>query len=89
VSLTARTGEVVVRRVKREEYRRVPLNRAAREAVGVWLGERSPVEEPEGRHPLFVNGAGGRLSARSIAKLVARLDAGIDGLSPHVLRRPA
>ncbi len=88
VSLTARTGEVVVRQAKRDEYRRVPLNRAAREAVGAWLRERPDVEDPEGRHPLFVNWAGGRLSARSIAKLVAQVgvDARIEGLSPHVLR---
>jgi integrase/recombinase XerC len=87
-SLTARTREVVVRRAKREEYRRVPLNCAAREAVGAWLGERPEVEEADGRQPLFVNRAGGRLSARSIGKLVAQLgvDAGIDGLSPHLLR---
>ncbi len=88
VSLTARTGEVVVREAKRDEYRRVPLNRAAREAVGAWLRERPDVEDPEGRHPLFVNRAGGRLSARSIAKLIAQLgvDARIEGLSPHALR---
>ncbi len=88
VSLTARTGEVVVRHAKRDEYRRVPLNRAAREAVGAWLRERPDVEDPEGRHPLFVNRAGGRLSARSIAKLIAQfgVDARIEGLSPHMLR---
>ncbi len=39
VSLTARTGEVVVRRAKRDEHRRVPLNRAAREAIGTWMRE--------------------------------------------------
>ncbi len=88
VSLTARTGEVVVRRGKRDEYRRVPLNRAAREAIGIWMRERPEVEEPDGRHPLFVNRAGGRLSTRSIAKLISQLgaDARIEGLSPHALR---
>lgn len=88
VSLTARTGEVVVRRAKRDEYRRVPLNRAAREAIGTWMRERPEVEEPDGRDPLFVNRAGGRLSARSIGKLISQLgaDARIEGLSPHVLR---
>ena len=88
VSLTARTGEVVVRQAKRDEYRRVPLNRAAREAVGAWLRERPEVEDAEGCHPLFVHRAGGRLSARSIAKLIAQVgvDARIEGLSPHVLR---
>jgi len=87
VSLTARTGEVVVR-AKRDEHRRVPLNRAAREAIGTWMRERPEVEEPDGRHPLFVNRAGGRLSARSIGKLISQLgaDARIEGLSPHVLR---
>jgi integrase/recombinase XerC len=88
VSLTARTGEVVVRQAKRDEYRRVPLNRAAREAVDAWLRERPEVEDADRRHPLFVNRAGGRLSARSIAKLIAQVgvDARIEGLSPHVLR---
>ena len=33
VSLTARTGEVIIRQAKRDEYRRLPLNRAAREAT--------------------------------------------------------
>ncbi len=37
---------------------------------------------------MFVNRAGGRLSARSIAKVIAKVgvDARIEGLSPHVLR---
>ncbi len=90
VSLTARTGEVVVREAKRDEYRRVPLNRAAREAVGAWLRERPDVQDTEGRHPLFVNRAGGRLSARSIAKLIAQfgVDARIERLSPHIYADP-
>lgn len=40
VSFTARTGEVIVRVGKRDEQRRVPLNRQARIALSRWLDER-------------------------------------------------
>ena len=45
------------------------------------LRERPELEDAEGCHPLFVNRAGGRQSARSIAKLVEQVgvDAGSRG----------
>ena len=83
----------------------VPLNRSAAEAIKVYLKDRDrlvghrvsrpslrPVRARAGReqaHPLFVNWRGGRLSARSVDRLVRRYAAACNtrlGISPHALR---
>ena len=87
VALTARRGKVIVRQGKGDAYREVPLHAAARGAVEDWAKQRRGWAGAEGP-ALLLNRRGGRLSARSVAEVVATLgeQAGIDALSTHVLR---
>jgi integrase/recombinase XerC len=80
----------------------LPFHREARGALRVYLGDReslvrrAPVsgEVPHGGRranadPLFVNYKGGRLSARSVHRLVRRYVSATSarlGISPHALR---
>ena len=89
---------------KGRKERIVPFNRSAAEALRAWLADREqfvprgrprPVHgvrphSPGGsRAPLFLNYRGGRLSTRSVDKLVRRYVAACStryGISPHALR---
>jgi integrase/recombinase XerC len=77
---------------KRRKERIVPFGRAAAEALRRWIEEGRPllVGTPPARgDPLFLNRRGGRLSARSVARRIARwvLAAGLPRhVHPHVLR---
>jgi len=79
----------------------VPFNRSAAAALRAYLGDRealvASVPEREASHrrrglpaaPLFVNYRGGRLSTRSVDRLVRRYVAATSrryGISPHALR---
>ncbi len=80
----------------------VPFTRAAAAALRAWLPDRgslarqgdaaAPASGRRGRaaaEPLFVNYRGGRLSARSVDRLVRRYAAATSpryGISPHALR---
>ncbi len=79
----------------------VPFNRGAAAALRAYLGDRealvagAPDQEASHRRrgrpaePLFVNYRGGRLSTRSVDRLVRRYVAGTSrryGISPHALR---
>ena len=78
----------------------VPFNRATAAALRAWLADRETLvrrggaapPRPRGRaaaEPLFLNYQGGRLSARSVDRLVRRYVAATstrDGISPHALR---
>ena len=80
----------------------VPFTRAAAAALRAWLPDRGSLVRPgdvgvaaSGRRgraaaePLFVNYRGGRLSARSVDRLVRRYAAATStryGISPHALR---
>ena len=79
----------------------VPFNRSAAAALRAYLGDRealvASVPEREASHrrrglpaaPLFVNYRGGRLSPRSVDRLVRRYVAATSrryGISPHALR---
>ncbi len=79
----------------------VPFNRATAAALRAWLADRETLARqgrrapPPGRRgraaaePLFVNYRGGRLSARSVDRLVRRYAAATStryGISPHALR---
>ena len=76
--------------------RLVPTGRAAAEAVRLWLGERNAIltrAAARGRSPdtaaLFLNQQGGRISPRSVERMVERyaLRAGIlSRVTPHSLR---
>ncbi len=76
-------GLVIVRRGKGGKERRVPIGPPAVAAV-VALLETLPPESPH----LFHNARGGRLSPRSMRRIVADAGklVGISGLHPHALR---
>ncbi len=68
----------------------VPFNHASAAALRVWLVDRETlrlVSRRDRREPLFLNFRGGRLTTRSIDRLVRRY-AGVarDNISPHALR---
>ncbi len=69
----------------------VPFNTSAQRAIRVWLVDRETLRRHSGRdrrEPLFVNYRGGRLTVRSIDRLVRRYAAtgAREGVSPHALR---
>ncbi len=72
----------------KERY--VPFNGATQEALRVWLVDLELLRAARGRdrrEPLFVNARGGRLTTRSIDRMVRRYAAVVrDGVSPHALR---
>jgi integrase/recombinase XerC len=95
VNLSARVVRVLG---KGRKERIVPFNQTAADALRAWLRDREGVQHarPEGRaygrkvrSPLFLNYQGGRLSTRSVDKLVRRYVAECStrfGISPHALR---
>jgi integrase/recombinase XerC len=98
VNLSSRIARVAG---KGGRERLVPFNRAAAEAIRRMLSDardplpaRAPRRSARGRHdphrqPLFVNLRGGRLTTRSVDRIVRRYarDAAIGpGVSPHALR---
>jgi integrase/recombinase XerC len=82
-------GEVRVIGKGRKE-RRIPMGDPCRDALSDWLETRPLLGAAEGAGPaLFLNARGGRLSARSIRRMLkARaLESGIDiDVHPHALR---
>ena len=75
-------------RGKGNKERIVPLGRPAEEALIRYLGKRFPDGRNE-KGPLFVNGSGGRLTTRTVARIVDKYvrNAGIGKkISPHSLR---
>ncbi len=71
---------------KGKKERIVPVGRKAAEALAVYLKNRG---DPPDEEPLFINRKGGRLTTRSVARLVKRYtrDSGIyRKVSPHSLR---
>jgi site-specific recombinase XerD len=83
VAVSARKGQVLVRRGKGDIARTVPLGTEARAALEPVLKGR----EAEPAAPLLVSSSGERLSVRSIDRVVRALGelAGVE-LSAHVLR---
>lgn len=98
VNLSSRIVRV---RGKGGKERLVPFNHAAADAIRAMTSDRAalsrPAERPSGRpgahakarYPLFLNLRGGRLTTRSVDRVVRRYvrDAAIArGISPHALR---
>ena len=71
---------------KRRKERIVPVGSKAIEALNAYLEERGVVN---GEDPVFINSRGGRLTARSVGRLVKKYT-GLSGIfrkiSPHSLR---
>jgi site-specific recombinase XerD len=90
VAVTVRKGLVTVRSGKGDQFRQVPLNSVCREAVTGWLAERAELVEAKSSATasLWVSRLGQSLSARAVGQVVEHLaaEAGLDGVSPHVLR---
>ncbi len=86
VRVSSRKGVVIIRSGKGDTYREVPLNAEVREALRVWLKERSTRFSQTAEPAFFLNLKGKRLSARAIDLIVRRIgaDAHLE-LSAHVL----
>jgi integrase/recombinase XerC len=95
VNLSARVVRVLG---KGRKERIVPFNQTAADALRAWLRDREPFLPPAqasprtrrgSRDPMFLNYRGGRLSTRSVDKLVRRYVSACStryGISPHALR---
>src|SRR6266704_3837265 len=85
--LSARKGIVIIRSGKGDTYREVPLNTEVREALKVWLKERTKRFSQTCDPAFFLNPKGKRLSPRAIDLIIRRIgaDAHLE-LSAHVLR---
>jgi integrase/recombinase XerC len=92
VNLRARIVRVMGKGAKE---RQVPFNRTAEAVLRTWLKDRAlllaSVKAPPTRRdePLFLNYRGGRLSGKSVERLVARYVSQCStrfGISPHALR---
>lgn len=85
VHLKSRSGTVIVRDGKGNKYREVPLNTDARNALKAYLDVRPEATSKDAR--LFV-GQRGALTTSGVWRIVEKYAqrAGIEGVSPHVLR---
>jgi len=70
---------------KGSKHQQVPLGEPAAGAIEEYLSERGAVSPGE---PLFLNRSGGRLTARSVQRLVRKLglELGIGRVTPHMIR---
>jgi site-specific recombinase XerD len=87
VRISVRCGVVIIRSGKGTTYREVSLNIKVREALRIWLKERTKRSSQTPDPAFFLNASGKRLSARSIDLIIRRM--GVDAhleLSAHVLR---
>jgi integrase/recombinase XerC len=77
---------------KGRKERLVPFNLTTADAIRAWLKDRAPLpaqKRSATRAPVFLNYRGGRLSTRSVDRLVRRYVAACGaklGISPHALR---
>ena len=88
VDLNARIVRVMG---KGGKERIVPFNTSTQRALRAWYKDRAVLRRSAGRgpDPLFVNARGGRLTGRSVQRLVARYVRSCStrfGISPHALR---
>jgi len=89
--LRASEGLVYLRGKGRKE-RIVPIGQVALRAIQVYLGQQQPSSRDhrgdDVSFPIFRNSRGGRLTTRSVARIVARYSHRLPGgsVSPHTLR---
>jgi integrase/recombinase XerC len=94
VNLSARMVRVMG---KGRKERIVPFNTSTGKSLRQWYADRALIAKDDNRRrraandgtPLFVNAKGGRLTGRSVQRLVARYVASCStrfGISPHALR---
>ena len=91
------SGRMVRVMGKGRKERIVPFNTSTEKSLRKWYADRTVIARDETRRrrtandgiPLFVNARGGRLTGRSVQRLVARYVASCStrfGISPHALR---
>jgi integrase/recombinase XerC len=91
------SGRMVRVMGKGRKERIVPFNKSAEKGLRKWYSDRAVLTRSEDHRrktsdqatPLFVNARGGRLTGRSVQRLVARYVASCStrfGISPHALR---
>jgi integrase/recombinase XerC len=87
------SGRIVRVRGKGRKERLVPFNVSTAEALRTMMSDHRAVPGPgrsaNRRHPLFLNLRGGRLTTRSVDRIVrqhVRRAAIVHGISPHALR---
>jgi integrase/recombinase XerC len=95
INLSARIVRVAGKGAKE---RLVPFNMSTHKALRAWYGDRlllralvstAAATRPRRADPVFLNARGGRLTGRSVQRLVARYVSGCCtrfGISPHALR---
>jgi integrase/recombinase XerC len=86
VNLSARVVRVLG---KGRKERLVPFNRTTATALRVYLDDRAALARGRRGNPMFVNYKGGRLTMRSIDRIVRKYVAASSarmGISPHALR---
>uniref|UniRef100_A0A7C4XDZ6 Tyrosine recombinase XerC n=1 Tax=candidate division WOR-3 bacterium TaxID=2052148 RepID=A0A7C4XDZ6_UNCW3 len=74
---------------KGRKERVIPLGQVAKRAIMKYLIERNSVKKPESPPALFLNYRGGRLTTRSLQRIVhksLRKWAKVSGTNPHILR---
>jgi site-specific recombinase XerD len=87
MQMSERKGLLLVRQGKGSKQRSIPLNADARKAINDWLAIR-----PKGNSNFLWTAVesepGSTLSSRSVQRAIRRigLDAGLEDLTPHVLR---
>ena len=87
VRVSARKGILVIRSGKGDTYREVPLNTEVREALRLWLKERTRRFPQTSDPAVFLGPKGKRLSARAIDLIIRKIGANAHlELSAHVLR---
>jgi len=84
IQVSERKGRIVVRYGKGGRYREIPLNLDVRQSLNAYLAARPQIVDQH----LFIGQRKNGLTDTAIQEVVAKFGrlAGIDGVSPHVLR---
>ena len=87
VEINERSGKVIVRRGKHENYREVPLTLDVRKALEAYLKAHHP-EKDNLEAPLWIGTHGGLNHRSSVTRMLEKyaIQAGIESVNPHALR---
>lgn len=85
VTINERSGKVVVRKGKGRVYREVPLTREVRLALRAYLDNHQDLDDAD---PLWVGQRGSLEDPSAVNRMLEKYarQAGVDGVTPHVLR---
>ena len=88
IELADRSGQATVHHGKGSKQRSIPLNRAARQALRVWLDVRPDLADNGYLFPAVEGTYTGGLTSRSALRVLRRYgeEAGLPDLTPHILR---